>query len=129
MKRRIIIYLFGFGIGCVLVSGWFERDGENILHKSIKGWLPEGRVLNKIEYATKFTLDSNANSVIESASYSTHPDSLRKWLLKGDIEFAFSQPQENPPFYQMKLDEGPFGVCRFFVDGKTIRITEIEPKV
>ncbi|MGL4597127.1 MAG: hypothetical protein ACRCYO_06355 [Bacteroidia bacterium] len=89
MKRRIMLYVFGFGLGCIICFFLFrsrERD--------FSGWLPESRVLKFLHLAKSYNIDSTMQCKLNCANMPI--DSIRKAFLTGSVDFGRSQTDKEP---------------------------------
>jgi hypothetical protein len=108
-KRRILLYLAGFGLGVVLL---FMIFGEKVL----TGWLPESRVRSLLQHAKSFQVDSIAACELRCNQQTI--ETLLAAIPTADLDLGKSLAQKNPcREYYLKLKpenksiDAYFSVC------------------
>jgi hypothetical protein len=124
MKRRILLYLFGFGLGLIVCLMLF-RNGN----RDLGGWLPESRVLKFLYLSKKIDIDSSLLCKLNCAKMPI--DSIRAAFPKGKVDFSRSQTDKEPCheyFVQLKVS-GKAIDCYIAACTKdsTSRIIRIDP--
>lgn len=93
MARRFLIYSIGFLFGCVLV---YQTMYKNTDRDFYGGWLPDGRVLKKIDQ----NLDRNQESYqCILTCHELFDSDIDEVLQKGDVRFAESDTKREPKLY------------------------------
>lgn len=104
-RRRILLYLFGFGLGCIIF--WF------LFGDRLTGWLPESRVLSLLKNAKVFQVDSSAACELR-CNKQTLAD-LRAAIPQADVDLGKSQAQKEPcKEYYLKMKVGTQNLDAYF---------------
>jgi hypothetical protein len=92
--QRLMRYLIGFGLGCLLVFWMFPN------HDWL-GWLPEKQIKQNIR-SSKISLSNSVLCTMEKQSI-TDQD-WKKLLEDGSINYEKSQPNKQPKIYVFESD-------------------------
>lgn len=93
--RRVRIYAFGVGLGCMMVYVFLIR-GKN---RDFGFWLPENRIIEELT-TSKITYSDQATCAL--ACYSIAADSVKTIIQNSNVNYDRSLPRENPRKYYIE---------------------------
>ena len=101
LKRRLLYYGLGFGMGLLFVFFFFNNRGCS--------WLPENRIKTQLAQKIIFVSEKNL-TVLENLRIDK--SELKKYIESADVDFSKSVKNTNPRIYHL---EGPTSKNENFV--------------
>lgn len=113
--RRVRIYLFGLGLGCLLVYFFLIR-GKG---RDFGFWLPENRIWEEI---SRKAIDYSDKGKCERSCYGLTEEQVRTSLLKAHVDFDRSLPREKPRKYFLQDERYTYWID---IDKNMVRVQSI----
>ena len=121
MPRRILIFSIGFLFGCVLVYQTMFKNSDRDFYG---GWLPDGRVLKKINLSLNRDIP---NYECLLTCHQLFDSDVQEILKKGDVRFAECETKTEPKIYVVEgeLESGSHVKMKFSLAGDSARLMDI----
>lgn len=95
--QRFKRYLLGFGLGIILVLFFFGNRGD-----SIKGWLPNERVMKRLR-ETQLQLPDSLKCRLKCANLDS--TSVKNLFEDGNVRFRRSETKQEPKIYRVDFEQ------------------------
>lgn len=117
--QRFKRYLLGVGLGIILVFFFFGNRGD-----SIKGWLPNERVMKRLR-ETHLQLPDSLKCRLQCANLDSA--SVKNLFEEGNVRFRRSETKQEPKIYRVDFEQHtPPVQLTFSCDDSTSTIIRIE---